>query len=135
MFGGLWAVRTSVFEPDSALHTDGTPYREVPALRKVMDGMRVLSGRMLQAGLLGGFAGLALFARNSTDPVSAASAALRSRRFADALQILQPVLQKDPENKQLWMLQGLAYLGQEKKTDALTSFRTALKISPDYLPA
>jgi tetratricopeptide (TPR) repeat protein len=100
-----------------------------------MDGMRVLSERMLQAGLLACFAGLALFAQNSTDPVSAASAALRSRRFADALQILQPVLQKDPGNKQLWMLQGLAYLGQEKKTDALTSFRTALKISPDYLPA
>jgi tetratricopeptide (TPR) repeat protein len=33
------------------------------------------------------------------------------------------------------MLQGLAYLGAGKKKEALGSFDTALKISPDYLPA
>jgi len=33
------------------------------------------------------------------------------------------------------MLQGLAYLGEAKKKEALASFRAALKISPDYLPA
>lgn len=32
-------------------------------------------------------------------------------------------------------MQGTAYAGEGKKHDALTSFSTALKISPDYLPA
>jgi cytochrome c-type biogenesis protein CcmH/NrfG len=60
---------------------------------------------------------------------------LRSSKFAEALQILQPAVQQSPGNKQLWMLQGLAYLGEKKKREALASFRSALKISPDYLPA
>ena len=32
-------------------------------------------------------------------------------------------------------MQGTAYAGEGHKQDALTSFSTALKISPDYLPA
>jgi tetratricopeptide (TPR) repeat protein len=32
-------------------------------------------------------------------------------------------------------MQGAAYAGEERKQDALASFRAALKISPDYLPA
>ncbi len=32
-------------------------------------------------------------------------------------------------------MQGTAYAGEGRKQDALTSFRAALKISPDYLPA
>ena len=78
---------------------------------------------------------IALFAQNSGDPIRAASDALRARQFDEAHRILQPALEKSPGNKQLWMLQGLAYLGAEKKKEALASFQSALKISPDYLPA
>jgi tetratricopeptide (TPR) repeat protein len=97
--------------------------------------MRVPSRRNLQAGLLACVPFVALFGQPNRDASSAASEALRSRKFADALQILQPALQQAPGNKQLWMLQGLAYLGEEKKREGLASFRRALKISPDYLPA
>jgi tetratricopeptide (TPR) repeat protein len=97
--------------------------------------MRLPSRRALQAGLLACFSFLALFAQSNNDPIRAASEALRSRKFDEALELLRPAIQQAPGNKQLWMLQGLAYLGEEKKKEALASFRSALKISPDYLPA
>ena len=97
--------------------------------------MRLPSGRALQAGLLACFSFVGLFAQTDGDRMRAASEALRSSKFAEALQILQPAVQQSPGNKQLWMLQGLAYLGEKKKREALASFRSALKISPDYLPA
>src|SRR5919197_3004918 len=95
-------------------------------------GMRLSLRRNLQAGLLAGSSVVALLAQNSSNPVAVASEALRARKFAEARQILQPAIEKSPGNKQLWMLQGLAYLGEEKKKEALASFQTALKISPDY---
>jgi tetratricopeptide (TPR) repeat protein len=97
--------------------------------------MRLPSRRALQAGLLACLSFIGLFAQTDGDRMRAASEALRSSQFAEALQILQPAVQQSPGNKQLWMLQGLAYLGEKKKGEALASFRSALKISPDYLPA
>lgn len=49
--------------------------------------------------------------------------------------MLEAALRQFPTNAQLWTLQGLAYSGAGQNSDALTSFRKALKISPDYLPA
>jgi tetratricopeptide (TPR) repeat protein len=49
--------------------------------------------------------------------------------------LVQPALQQSPKNPQLWMLQGLAYAGKGDRKSALSSYRSALKISPDYLPA
>lgn len=63
------------------------------------------------------------------------TAALRAGQFDRALQILQSALKQFPENPQLWTLQALAYSGEGRKKQALTSFQSALKISPDYLPA
>jgi cytochrome c-type biogenesis protein CcmH/NrfG len=60
---------------------------------------------------------------------------LRARQFDKALEILQPAIRQSPGRAQLWMLQGLAYSGARHEQEALASFRTALKISPDYLPA
>jgi len=76
-----------------------------------------------------------LFAQSSQDPIGAVAGALRAGEFAKALEILQPALEQSPENSQLWTLQGLAYSGEGHKKEALASFRSALKISPDYLPA
>jgi len=76
-----------------------------------------------------------LLAQSTVDQVGAVTAALRAGEFAKALQILQPALQQSPGNSQLWTLQGLAYSGEGHKKQALVSFRNALKISPDYLPA
>ena len=61
--------------------------------------------------------------------------ALSRREFDRALQLLQPALQSSPASAQLWMLQGLAYAGKGDPKRALNSYRSALKLSPDYVPA
>jgi tetratricopeptide (TPR) repeat protein len=66
--------------------------------------------------------------------VSIASA-LRSQEFDRALEMLRPALQRAPRDPQLWMFQGLAYAGKGDARSAIHSYNSALKISPDYLPA
>jgi tetratricopeptide (TPR) repeat protein len=63
------------------------------------------------------------------------TSALRVRDFDNALQMLQPALQRNPNNSQLWTLQGIAYLGKSQKQEALQAFRHALSLTPNYLPA
>jgi tetratricopeptide (TPR) repeat protein len=74
-------------------------------------------------------------AQNSTDSLAPIYSALQNQEFDKALALLQPLLQQSPNVAQLWAMQGAAYAGKGKKEDALVSFRQALKISPDYLPA
>jgi tetratricopeptide (TPR) repeat protein len=82
------------------------------------------------------FAGGAfMVAQTTTDRVGLVSSALRAGQFVKALQILQPELEKDPKNTQLWALRGIALSGKGDKKEALGAFRHALGISPDYLPA
>ncbi len=63
------------------------------------------------------------------------TSALRGREFEKALQLLQPAIQSSPNSSQLWMLQGFAFSSKGDSRSALASYRHALKISPDYLPA
>lgn len=60
---------------------------------------------------------------------------LREGQFDQALQLLQSELQRDPQSAQLWVLQGIALSGKSDKKQALQSFRRALVVSPNYLPA
>ena len=60
---------------------------------------------------------------------------LQNKEYAAALELLRPKLKQYPGNSQLWAMQGAAYAGEGNKQEALKSFRTALKISPDYIPA
>lgn len=91
----------------------------------------------LRLGVAGGafLAVLTLFAQSSGDQLTAIMAALRSSRFAEALQLIEPALRQSPSNPQLWTLQALAYSGDGHKKEALASFQNALKFSPNYLPA
>jgi tetratricopeptide (TPR) repeat protein len=73
--------------------------------------------------------------QTSNDPVHSITSALRDREFDKALQLLQPAIQSSPKNPQLWTLQGLASDGKGDSQSALDSYRHALKIAPDYLPA
>jgi tetratricopeptide (TPR) repeat protein len=73
--------------------------------------------------------------QSSGDRIGPITSALRAREFAKALQLLQSALQQSPKSAQLWTLQGIALSGEERETEALASFRNALKISPEYLPA
>ena len=49
--------------------------------------------------------------------------------------MVHTALQQSNRNPRLWMLEGVAYAGEGRRKEALVSLRTALKISPDYLPA
>jgi tetratricopeptide (TPR) repeat protein len=63
------------------------------------------------------------------------ASALQQKEFDKALELLQPALRGSPKNAQLWAMQGAAYVGLGHHKEALASYRNALKISPDYLPA
>ena len=75
-----------------------------------------------------------VFAQTATN-VGPIAAALRSKQFEQALELLQPALQAAPTNPQLWTLQGLAFSGKGDQKKATVSFQSALRIAPDYLPA
>jgi tetratricopeptide (TPR) repeat protein len=74
-------------------------------------------------------------AQTAHDQVVAIASALRNGQFEQALELLRPALQQSPGNAELWTMQGVAYAGRGEKKQALSSFRSALKISPDSIPA
>lgn len=74
-------------------------------------------------------------AAQTADQLNAITSALKAQQYAEALQLVRAGLQESPNNPRLWMLQGVAYAGEGRTAEARASFRTALKISPDYLPA
>ena len=75
------------------------------------------------------------FAQTTQDRIAAIAAALRNQQFDQALELLSPALQQSPGNAELWTMRGVAYAGQGQKKEALSSFRSALKLSPDSIPA
>lgn len=74
-------------------------------------------------------------AQSAEDGLGTIASALQNREFQKAIELLRPALQAARGNAQLWAMQGTAYAGEGHTKDALASFRSALKISPDYLPA
>jgi tetratricopeptide (TPR) repeat protein len=77
----------------------------------------------------------ATYARAQEGQIGAITSALRANEFAKAAELTRAALKEFPGNAQLWAMQGAAYSGEGKKKEALESFRAALKISPDYIPA
>lgn len=75
------------------------------------------------------------FAQSLQDRMDSIAAALRNQQFEQALNLLAPALRQSPGNAELWTMQGVAYAGRGQKREALSSFRSALKISPDNIPA
>lgn len=73
--------------------------------------------------------------QESNQTVQSIASALHDRDFARALQLLRPAIENFPDSPQLWMFQGLAYAGEGDSKAALASYRHAVKLSPDYLPA
>lgn len=63
------------------------------------------------------------------------ASALRDRQYDRALELLTPALKESPQNAQLLTMQGVALAGRDQKTEALASFRRALKISPNNIIA
>jgi len=80
-------------------------------------------------------AGSFVAAQITVDRIGAVTSALRAGQFDKALQLLQPKLEQNPKNAQLWTLRGLALSGKGDKREALGAFHRALGVTPDYLPA
>jgi tetratricopeptide (TPR) repeat protein len=74
-------------------------------------------------------------AQTPNERIGSITSALQNKEFEKALQLLRPALQEFPKNPQLWMLQGLAFSGKGDQKAALSSYQSALKVSPEYLPA
>ena len=90
-----------------------------------------LAGGLLCAALLACIAP-AQTPRATTDAIAAA---LQAHEFDKALELVGPALRQSAQNPELWAMQGTAYAGKGRIKEALASFHSALKISPDYLPA
>ena len=95
----------------------------MPILRK----LACLAGTLILAA--------ALHAQAADARIAAIVAALRDQQFDKALHLLDAALKESPGNAQLWTMQGVAREGLGKNKEALASFRHALKLSPDYIPA
>lgn len=74
-------------------------------------------------------------AQTGSPPVDEITAALRAKEYGKAAQLLQVPLRRWPQDPRLWTLQGMALTGVQRKSEALASFRHALAVSPEYLPA
>lgn len=74
-------------------------------------------------------------AQASGDATAQIAAALQRQQFDRALDLLHAALRQTPANDELWTMQGVAFAGLGQKKEALKSFRTGLKISPDNIRA
>ena len=63
------------------------------------------------------------------------AAALRDEQYEKALQMLHTALAQSPANSELWTMQGVAFKSTGKTKEALGSFKRALKLAPDNIPA
>lgn len=61
--------------------------------------------------------------------------ALRGNRFQEALDLAQSALKVTPREVRLLVLEGMALQGLRRDEEALTPLKTALSLSPDYVPA
>lgn len=82
--------------------------------------------------LVGHFAAAA---QTGSQPIDEITTALRSKDYGKAVQLLRAPLQRSPQDPRLWTLQGVALRGEQRKSEALASFRHAIAVSPEYLPA
>jgi Flp pilus assembly protein TadD len=63
------------------------------------------------------------------------AAALTAHQYAQALHLLEPLLQSSPKDVSLWTLRGVALDGQGHTRESLASFHHALALDGSFLPA
>ena len=61
--------------------------------------------------------------------------AIRNHQYEEALSAAKAALQECPRDYRLWTLEGMAFAGKGDNAEALTVFKHALSIAPDYGPA
>lgn len=60
---------------------------------------------------------------------------LQAGKYDDAKVLIEHALRERPRDPRLWTLDGITLVRLNQKDHALESFRHALQLSPDYLPA
>ena len=78
---------------------------------------------------------LGAFVQGQEAQIQAITSELQAGEFSRVIELTRSALKDFPSNKQLWAMQGAAFAGQGQNKQALDSFRAALKISPNYIPA
>lgn len=63
------------------------------------------------------------------------AAALNAHQYAEALHLLEPLLQSSPKDASLWTLRGVGLDGQGHTRESLASFNHALALDGSFLPA
>jgi Flp pilus assembly protein TadD len=63
------------------------------------------------------------------------AAALSAHQYAQALRLLEPLVQATPKDASLWTLRGVALDGQGHTRESLDSFHHALALDSSFLPA
>src|ERR1700710_1964126 len=74
-------------------------------------------------------------AQNRDDHYGPILTAIQNSDFDHALDLLRPALAASPGNAELLAMRGFAYAGKGNKKEALASFQSALKKSPENYPA
>jgi tetratricopeptide (TPR) repeat protein len=69
------------------------------------------------------------------DQADAISSALRARDYDRAVELTRDALKASPNDARIWTLQGIALSRKGDHAGALASYRRALTLSPDYIPA
>jgi tetratricopeptide (TPR) repeat protein len=67
--------------------------------------------------------------------VGLAQAYYNSRRYADAMAVVEIVLKREPKNGYAWRLKGLILHDQRRYVEAADAFKKALEINPDDIEA
>lgn len=73
--------------------------------------------------------------QSAPDDVVAISDALRNHDFAQALNLSQSAVAKNPGDYRIWTLRGMATAGTGDLPKALLDYQHALRLAPNYLPA
>jgi tetratricopeptide (TPR) repeat protein len=76
-----------------------------------------------------------LAAQANSDLTGSIDEALRAKDNAQALQLLESALRQSPNNARLWTYRGIALSREGKSKAALSAYRHALKISPNFVAA
>jgi tetratricopeptide (TPR) repeat protein len=74
-------------------------------------------------------------AQAAPSDAQAITSAIRERNFDRAVELSRSALQRSPNDARLWALQGIALSASGHKKEALGAYNSALRISPNYLPA
>ena len=61
--------------------------------------------------------------------------ALRSKRYEQALDLLKPLVESGSDDPRAWTLHGMALAAAGQPKQSLASYRKALDLEPNYLPA